>query len=116
MKDFRTLNVWEKSHTLTLDVYKATNSFPKEEVFGLTSQFRRAASSIGLNISEGCGRGSDADFKRFLQMAFGSACEVEYCIILSSDLNYMSEEQRSIFKNKIEEIKMMLASLINKLK
>lgn len=91
MKDFKTLKVWEKSHALTLDIYKISNSFPKEEMFGLTSQIRRAATSIGLNIAEGCGRGTDADFRRFLQIAFGSACEVEYCILLSFDLEYIDK-------------------------
>lgn len=116
MKDFKTLRVWEKSHSLTLNVYQITILFPKEEIFGLTSQFRRSVSSIGLNIAEGCGRGTDADFKRFLQIAFGSACEVEYCIILSQDLNYITPETADGLQKEVEDIKKMLASLINKLK
>jgi four helix bundle protein len=66
MKDFRSLKVWEKSHSLTLDVYKVTAGFPKEELFGLTSQIRRSCASIPTNISEGCGRGSNAEFGHFL--------------------------------------------------
>lgn len=87
MKDFRTLKVWSKAHELTLLVYKQTKTFPKEELFGLTSQIRRACSSIPANIAEGCGKGSDADFSRFLQIAFGSANELEYHFILARDLN-----------------------------
>jgi four helix bundle protein len=69
MQDFKNLKVWQKSHELTLEIYKVTASFPKEELFGLTSQIRRASSSISANIAEGCGRQSDADFARFLQIA-----------------------------------------------
>jgi four helix bundle protein len=89
MKDFRNLQVWEKSHMLTLSIYDATRPFPREELFGLSSQIRRAAASIPTNIAEGCGRSSDPDFARFLQIAFGSACEVEYHLILARDLRYV---------------------------
>ena len=116
MKDFRELNVWEKSHRLTLEIYKMTTGFPKEEQYGLTSQIRRASSSIGLNIAEGCGRGSDADFKRFLYFSFGSACEVEYCLILVLDLNYIVSDKHAELQSLIEEIKKMLSALIEKLK
>ena len=77
MKDFRQLQVWEKSHQLALGVYKATQDFPKEELYGLTSQIRRASTSIPTNIAEGCGRGTDPEFARFLQIAMGSASETE---------------------------------------
>jgi len=108
--------VWEKSHRLTLEIYKMTTGFPKEEQYGLTSQIRRASSSIGLNIAEGCGRGSDADFKRFLYFSFGSACEVEYCLILVLDLNYIVSDKHAELQSLIEEIKKMLSALIEKLK
>ena len=75
MRDFRNLQVWKKSHNLTLDVYKSTSQFPRTEIYGLTSQIRRACSSIPTNIAEGCGRKSPADFARFLQIALGSASE-----------------------------------------
>lgn len=81
MKDFRKLQIWEKSHVLVLSVYKQTKSFPKEELFGLTSQIRRAAASIPANIAEGCGRGSDAELARFAQISMGSASELEYHIL-----------------------------------
>ena len=78
MKNFATLNVWEKSHKLTLLIYEITTEFPDDEKFGLTSQIRRSAASIPANIAEGCGRGSDNDFARFIQIAIGSASETEY--------------------------------------
>jgi len=78
VKDFRKLAVWEKAHRLTLDMYKATASFPKDELYGLTSQVRRASISIPANIAEGCGRNGDVELARFLQIAMGSASELEY--------------------------------------
>lgn len=78
MKDFKKLKAWEKSHQLTLAIYKVTRSFPKDELYGLTSQMRRASVSIPANIAEGCGRGSDAELARFCHIAMGSASELEY--------------------------------------
>src|SRR5688500_19694656 len=92
MKDFRQLKVWEKAHQVALAIYKATKEFPKEELYGLTSQIRRASMSIPTNISEGCGRNTDAEFARFLQIAMGSASETEYQLLLSHD---RSEEHTS---------------------
>lgn len=115
MKDFRELKVWEKSHQLTVAVYKATSKFPKEELYGLTSQMRRSCSSIPANIAEGCGRGSDADFARFLQMAMGSASEIEYHLLLARDLNLLDDPSYECFANDVTEVKRMLASFIKKL-
>jgi len=112
MKDFRQLAVWEKGHHLALEIYKATTEFPKEELYGLTSQIRRATVSIPTNIAEGCGRNTDADFARFLQIAMGSASETEYEIILAHDLNFLTNENYEKLHSHIEEIKRMLASLI----
>ena len=83
MKNFRDLRVWEKAHKLALDLYVATQKFPKEELYGLTSQLRRAAGSIPTNIAEGCGRGSDGELAQFAQIAAGSTSEVEYLLQLS---------------------------------
>ena len=116
MRDFHQLSVWQKSHQFTLDVYTLTRAYPKEELFGLTSQIRRSSSSIATNIAEGCGRGSDADFGRFLQMAMGAASESEYQILLSFDLNYIDENQYKQMNAKVTEIKRMLSSLISKTK
>jgi four helix bundle protein len=112
MKDFRRLAVWEKSHGFTLAIYQMTNSFPREEMFGLTSQIRRAASSIPTNIAEGCGRSTDLDFARFLQISFGSACEVEYHLILARDLEYITPAAFHDSSITLVEIKKMLSALI----
>ena len=115
MRDYKKYDIWKLSHLLTLEVYKITESFPKEEIFGLTSQIRRASSSIGINIVEGCGRGSDEDFKRFLRNASGSAFEVEYILLLSKDLNYISEDKFLELTPKVEELKMKISKLILKI-
>lgn len=115
MKDYKNFTVWQKSHQLTLDVYKIVNDFPKEELFGLVSQMKRSSSSIPTNIAEGCGRNSDKDFARFLIIAFGSANELEYQFILSRDLNFIDAEMSENLMLQIEEIKKMLNSLISKL-
>ncbi|MHB2017325.1 MAG: four helix bundle protein [Candidatus Xenobia bacterium] len=73
MRDFRSLKVWQKSHQLTLAVYSATKGFPKDELYGLTSQVRRAAASIAANIAEGCRRNGSAELARFCHIAMGSA-------------------------------------------
>jgi four helix bundle protein len=114
MKDFRDLKVWEKSHALVLACYDATKPFPREEVFGLISQIRRAASSIPANIAEGCGRRGNAELHRFLQMAMGSANELEYHLLLSKDLGYLKLDSHQRLQPQVEEVKRMLASLIRK--
>ena len=92
MKDFRDLNVWKKSHQLALATYRSTVRFPKEEIYGLTAQIRRAGASIPANIAEGCGRDGDAEFARFLKIAMGSASELEYHFLLACDLGFMAAE------------------------
>ena len=114
MNDFRTLGVWQKSHALTLRIYEQTRNFPKEELFGLTSQIRRASSSIGANIAEGCGRETDGDFQRFLQIAFGSLNEVDYHLLLAFDLKLLNEPTYQSILEMVVEIKRMLAALIRK--
>ena len=115
MKDFRDLKVWEKAHQLALDCYGATSNFPKNEIFGIVSQIRRCGSSIGANIAEGCGRGSNADFQRFLQIAMGSASELEYHLLLSRDLQFLEAHDYDRLHGRIIEIKRMMASLIRKI-
>ena len=116
MKDFRQLKVWEKSHQLALAIYKATKEFPKEKLYGLTSQIRRASMSIPTNIAEGCGRNTDADFARFLQMAMGSASETEYELLLSYDLPFLNKRTYDNLTTDITEIKRMLPSLLKTLR
>ena len=114
MKNFRDLIVWSKSHELTLTVYKLTEHFPKEEMFGLKSQIRRASASIPANIAEGCGRSSNGDFSRFLYNGMGSACELEYHLLLSKDLGYIPANDHKRVDASVVEIKRMLSSLIAK--
>jgi four helix bundle protein len=116
MKDFRELKVWEKAHQLTLAVYQATTAFPKEELYGLTSQMRRSAASIPTNIAEGCGRGSDDDFRRLLQLAMGSASELECQLLLAHDLGYFDAAERDRLCSAAVEVKRMLAAFITKIK
>jgi four helix bundle protein len=102
VKDFKDLRVWSKAHSLTIDVYKATRPFPKEELFGITSQMRRAASSIGANIAEGTGRKSDGELTRFLHIARGSAAELEYHLLLAHDLDLLSEAVHSLLGRRMK--------------
>ncbi|PAU95251.1 diversity-generating retroelement protein bAvd family protein [Aliifodinibius salipaludis] len=114
MKNFRNLKIWEKSHSLTLDIYKFTSSYPKEELYGLISQMRRSSASIPSNIAEGCGRNTQPQLARFLNIAFGSASELEYQLILSKDLEFIDKKTFKILLKKVTEIKRMLASLLKK--
>ena len=116
MRDFRELKDWEKSHQLALDTYRATAGFPKEETYGLTSQIRRAAVSIPANIAEGCGKNGAADFARFLQIAVGSASELEYHVLFSRDLGLLRIADYEDLSNQVVEVKRMLTSFIQTLK
>lgn len=116
MKSFHDLQVWRKSHELTLAIYVATKEFPRDELFGLTSQIRRACASIPANIAEGCGRNSDNELRRFLEIAMGSASELEYHLLLSKDLEYISESIHTKLNESTCEIKRMLSGFIQKLK
>jgi len=116
MQNFRKLKVWERSHQLTISLYKMTQSFPKEHQFIIANQIRRSAASMAANLVEGCGRGSDADFKRFVQIVMGSASELEYHLPLAKDLNLMDEKNYENFAKHVVEIKRMLTTLIKKLK
>ncbi|MXV14849.1 four helix bundle protein [Hufsiella ginkgonis] len=109
MKDFKTLSMWSRSHELTLKIYEVTkNMFPREEIFGLSSQVRRSSSSIPTNIAEGCGRNSDAELKRFLVISTGSCSELEYQLLLAKDLKYIDEPLFIIMNAEVTEIRKML--------
>jgi four helix bundle protein len=114
MKDFRSLMVWEKAHTLTLAAYQITTSFPKSELYGLTSQIRRCSSSIPSNIAEGCGRRGNAELHRFLQIASGSGSELEYQLLLARDLHYLNDAEYQRLSDMPVEVRRMLTSLIRK--
>jgi four helix bundle protein len=115
MKDFRKLLVWEKAHQLTLAIYHVTGAFPRDEIYGLTSQMRRAASSVSSNIAEGCGREGDAELSRFCLMARGSASELEYQILLARDLKLIQPNEYETLTQQTVEIKRMLTVLVQKL-
>src|ERR1051326_7837765 len=115
MKDFRDLKVWAKAHQLAIECYALTINFPQHEIFGIVSQIRRAASSIGANIAEGCGRNtSNGEFQRFLLMAMGSASELENHLLLAKDLHFLVEPSHRDIELKVIETKKMLAALIKK--
>ena len=116
MRDFRELKVWDKAHQLTLAVYAATKSLPKEEMYGLTSQVRRAASSIPANIAEGCGRTGEPELARFCGIAFGSANELEYHLLLARDLGYLDVVTYDRLNRDTIEVKKMLAAFITSLR
>lgn len=101
---------------MTLAVYKAIRDFPKDELFGLTSQIRRSCVSIAANIAEGCGRNSQAELARFLEIAMGSASELEYHLLLSRDLNLLTKPEHEKLNTNVVEVKQMLTSLIRKLR
>ena len=114
MKGFKELKVWRKAHEMTIAVYDTTRTFPRDELYGLTSQLRRSAASIGANIAEGCGRRSDGEMARFLQIARGSASEVEYHILLARDLHYLREDQFGELSCQADELQRMLTALIQR--
>ena len=116
MQDFRNLEVWRKAHELVLRVYRGTAEFPKAELYGLTSQLRRAAASVATNIAEGCGRATDADFRRFLAMALGSASELEYLFLLTRDLGLLDEDAQAALSSQTVEVKRMLSGFMKRLK
>jgi len=115
-QDFRTLRVWQVAHGLTLEIYRVTSQFPRDEQYGLTRQIRRAASSIPANIAEGCGRGSDADLARFLQIAMGSASELEYHLILARNLALIDDAEHNALTSSTAQSKRMLSTFIKRLR
>lgn len=115
MKDFRKLQVWEKAHQLALTLYHVTAAFPRDEMYGLASQMRRAASSIPSNIAEGCGPDGDAELSRFCCIARGSASELEYQILLARDLKLIQPDDYEQLAQRTTEIKRMLTVLVQKL-
>jgi four helix bundle protein len=114
MKDFRDLHVWRKAHLLTLDSYKAIVAFPRQETYGLVSQIRRCAVSVAANIAEGCGKRGNGEFQRFLNIAAGSASELEYHFLLARDLEFLVAEDYARLNDAVVEVKKMLASLERK--
>jgi len=116
MRDYRDLKVWEKAHLLTLAVYKETRSFPNEERFGLTSQIRRSCASIPANLAEGCGRRSDGEMGRFVQIAMGSGAELSYHLLLAKDLGILEKADYVDLSASLSEVMRMLSALSQRLK
>ena len=104
----------EKAHQVTLELYRLTRQFPREELYGLTSQIRRAASSMGANIAEGSGRRSDGEMSRFLHIARGSAVELEYHLLLARDPELLPVSSFTVLGRQVDEIQRMLTSLIQR--
>jgi four helix bundle protein len=116
VKDFHELKVWQKAHQLTLAVYQTTAEFPRNELYGLTSQLRRASASIPANLAEGCGRNGDAELARFCSIAMASASELEYHLLLARDLELIPPKDHDELSQRAVELKRMLAGLLQKLK
>jgi four helix bundle protein len=115
MQDFRNLKVWQKAHQLVLSVYKVTAVFPKVELFGLAAHLRKTAISVPSNLAEGCGRGSDADFGRFVQIALGSLFELDYQLLLAHDLEYIPTPEYRQLEAALTETRRMLLALRQRL-
>jgi len=116
MKDYQKLKVWEEAHLLALAIYKATVSFPATEIYGLTSQMRRASVSIPSNLAEGCGRSSDTELSRFVQIALGSCQELEYQVLLAYDLHYLDKMQYEKINDQVDHVRRMLILFLKKTK
>ena len=115
MIDYKKYNVWQKAHQLVLDMYVITATFPKTEQFNLISQINRAAVSVPTNIAEGCGRETQKELIRFLYIASGSAHELEYLILLSTDLKFLQKEKSDEIISELTQIKKMLGALIKRI-
>ncbi|MFT3826837.1 MAG: four helix bundle protein [Chitinophagaceae bacterium] len=116
MQNYKDLKVWEKAHEFTLKVYEITKHFPKEELYSLTSQLRRAAASVPANIAEGCGKRSQSELAHFLNISLGSANEAEYFLLLSRDLEYITNPVFEELSDIINKVKSMLIALINRVR
>lgn len=116
MGDFKKLKVWQVAHQVTCEIYRETASFPKIEVYGLTAQLRRSASSISANIAEGCGRNGDIEFSRFVRISLGSATELEYHLLLSRDIGLLSPATYTGLLGQVLRVQAMLARLNRVLK
>ncbi len=115
-RDFRKIVAWQRAHALTLRVYQVTSDFPQDERYGLVSQMRRACTSIPTNVAEGCGRDTINELARFVDIATGSASEVEYQLLLTKDLGYLPEDHHKTLAREIIEIRRMLLAFKKKLR
>jgi four helix bundle protein len=116
MKNYRSLIVWQKAHAVALEVYRITKQFPREETYHLSNQLRRAAVSVASNIAEGTGRFTQRDFAHYLQVAMGSNQEIEYLVLLSCDLDYISQEVHDKLNAEVNKVRAMLIKLISNMR
>ena len=116
MRNYKDLQVWAKAHTLTLAVYTSTRCFPADERFGLTSQLRRSCASIPANLAEGCGRRSDGEMARFIEVAMGSGAELSYHLLLAKDLGLLKPADYTRMESELSVVMRMLSSLSQKLR
>jgi four helix bundle protein len=115
VQDYMRLEVWQRSHRLALAVYRVTKLFPPSEAYNLTSQIRRSSVSIPSNIAEGCGRSSRSDMARFLSIALGSCCELQYQLLLSHDLEILNQKDYGALNQEVIGVKRMLSGLVGSL-
>jgi four helix bundle protein len=113
MRNYRDLQVWKKAHDLTLELYRVSQRFPREEIYGIMGQLRRAAVSIGANLAEGCGRRTSTELARFVRIALGSASELDYHFLLSRDLGFTAAEEFTSASAALTEVRKMLTSFLN---
>ncbi len=114
MQNYKELKVWEKAHQFVLEVYRITKTFPKDELFALTNQFRRASVSVAANITEGCGKKTQKEFARYLNISLASSNECEYFVLLSRDLGYLNMAEFEALNKRVNIVKAMLINLIAK--
>lgn len=113
MRNYRDLQGWSKAHNLTLELYRVSRGFPREEIYGITSQLRRAAVSIGANLAEGCGRRTSTELARFVRIAMGSASELDYHLLLSRDLGFIGGDDFTSSAADLTEVRKMLTSFLS---
>jgi len=113
MRNYRDLQVWGKAHNLTVELYRVSREFPREETYGLTSQLRRAAISIGSNLAEGCGRRTSTELARFVRVAMGSASELDYQLLLARDLGFMKDDDFERTAKDLTEVRKMLTAFLS---
>jgi len=116
MRNYEDLEVWQKSHALAIRLYRVTEGFPRSELFGLTSQIRRAAGSIGANLAEGCGRWGDGELARFVQIAMGSASELQNHLRLAKDLGLMTANEHTTAVKSLVGVRQMLTAFLQTLR
>jgi four helix bundle protein len=115
MRNFYDLRVWKVAHELTLAIYDATRDFPRQELYGLTSQIRRSSASIGANLAEGCGRQTGGEMTRFVQIAMGSASELEYHLLLARDLGHLDKDMHRRLQTQLTQVRRMLTAFLQTL-